>query len=290
MLKLFETKKYNAGSRPSEHHIGKTSFFRKHKGAIPSNVITLANTQASSAYLNYCRSKNLTLHPARMPIGLAEFFIKFLTKPGDLVLDPFAGSNTTGAASEALRRKWISITDLRQLALSYRKNSDERVRRATDGQRDAAVNRLETEIESDYLRDFLTTYEVPNHRLIKKVNDALKTVIVKKFQPTLKAKINKLVVSLYLVKDMSPNDPYVIIESTESETSVIVIINLAHPHWSQLTNAESIANFIRHCTYDGVSEWKAYFATGEIHPDTVKLIKDNLLRIPLRLEGAPVRQ
>jgi site-specific DNA-methyltransferase (cytosine-N4-specific) len=44
-----------------------------------------------------------------MPVGLAEFFIKFLTMPGDLVLDPFAGSNTTGAAAEALGRKWISI-------------------------------------------------------------------------------------------------------------------------------------------------------------------------------------
>jgi site-specific DNA-methyltransferase (cytosine-N4-specific) len=109
MLKLLKSKKYNAGARPSEHHIGKTSFFRQHKGAIPSNVITFTNTQASSPYLNYCRLRNLTLHPARMPIGLAEFFIKFLTKPGDLVLDPFAGSNTTGAAAEALCRKWIAI-------------------------------------------------------------------------------------------------------------------------------------------------------------------------------------
>lgn len=109
MLQLLKTKKYNAGTRPSEHHIGKESFLRKHKGAIPSNVITLSNTQASSPYLNYCRSKNLISHPARMPMGLAEFFIKFLTKPGDLVLDPFAGSNTTGAAAEALGRKWISI-------------------------------------------------------------------------------------------------------------------------------------------------------------------------------------
>jgi len=109
MLNLLKTKKYNAGVRPSEHHIGKTSFLRQHKGAIPSNVITLANTQANSVYLNYCRTKNLTPHPARMPTGLAEFFIKFLTKPGDLVLDPFAGSNTTGAAAEALGRKWISI-------------------------------------------------------------------------------------------------------------------------------------------------------------------------------------
>jgi DNA modification methylase len=109
MRNLFTTKKYNAGPRPSEHHIGRTSFFRKHKGAIPSNVITLANTLATSPYLSYCRKRKLTPHPARMPIGLAEFFIKFLTRPGDLVLDPFAGSNVTGAAAEALKRKWISI-------------------------------------------------------------------------------------------------------------------------------------------------------------------------------------
>ena len=89
---------------------------------------------------------------------------------------------------------------------------------------------------------------------------------------------------------MSPNDPYVIIESTKSETSVIVIINLAHPHWSQLTNSESITNFIRHCTYDGVSEWKAFFATGTIEPDTVKLIKDNLLRIPMSFQGTPSKK
>ena len=37
------------------------------------------------------------------------FFIKFLTDEDDLVLDPFAGSNTTGAAAERLRRRWISI-------------------------------------------------------------------------------------------------------------------------------------------------------------------------------------
>ena len=109
MKRLLLTKKYNAGKRPSEHNIGEKSFLKNNRGAIPSNVITLANTQASSAYLDYCRSKNLTLHPARMPIGLAEFFIKFLTEPGDLVLDPFAGSNTTGAAAESLKRKWIGF-------------------------------------------------------------------------------------------------------------------------------------------------------------------------------------
>ena len=44
-----------------------------------------------------------------MPIELAGFFINFLTDPGDLVLDPFAGTNTTGCAAERLGRYWLSI-------------------------------------------------------------------------------------------------------------------------------------------------------------------------------------
>lgn len=109
MQRLLKSQKYNPGKRPSEHNIGETSFLKNNSGAIPSNVITLSNTHPHTDYLNYCRTYNLMPHPARMPIGLPEFFIKFLTKPNDLVLDPFAGSNTTGAAAEQLGRRWLSI-------------------------------------------------------------------------------------------------------------------------------------------------------------------------------------
>lgn len=109
MRQLLDRQSYNAGQRPSEHTIGKESFLTDHGGAIPSNVISVANTQANTNYLKYCRDHHLTPHPARMPPDVAEFFVKFLTEPGDLILDPFAGSNTTGAAAECLGRKWIAI-------------------------------------------------------------------------------------------------------------------------------------------------------------------------------------
>lgn len=109
MLKLLRTQRYNAGMRPSGHRVGAKSFLTNNDGAIPSNVITLANTHSTTEYQKHCRSSNLTPHPARMPIGLPEFFIKFLTTPRELVLDPFAGSNTTGAAAEGLKRRWLSI-------------------------------------------------------------------------------------------------------------------------------------------------------------------------------------
>ena len=46
-----------------------------------------------------------TSHPAVMPEALAEFFIKLATDPGDLVVDPFAGSGTTLKVAERLGRK-----------------------------------------------------------------------------------------------------------------------------------------------------------------------------------------
>jgi site-specific DNA-methyltransferase (cytosine-N4-specific) len=120
MKRLLETGEYNHGPRPSEHNIGKESFARNNAGAIPPNVggadeapslgtlLKGTNTRSNDAYQRFCRDRDLPLHPARMPRELPEFFIKFLTEEGDLVFDPFGGSNTTGEVAEELKRRWIS--------------------------------------------------------------------------------------------------------------------------------------------------------------------------------------
>jgi hypothetical protein len=212
---------------------------------------------------------------------------------GELELEGFEVSHTKDeilfddGEQEILEAKLKQeLGGLRQLAQSYRKTSETTANRADDAQRTEALNQFEQELELDEIRDFLKTFEPPPNTLVKKANEKLKETIVSRFKPNLKAKLNKTIISVYMVNDMSVYDPYVIIEATKSEASVIVIINLAHPHWSQLTNNESILNFVRHCTYDGVAESKAYFMTGKIEPDTVKLIKDNLLRIPMTLRSA----
>ena len=48
-------------------------------------------------------------YPPRFAARLPEFVVKFLTKPGDLVVDIFAGSNTTGFVCENLGRKWLAF-------------------------------------------------------------------------------------------------------------------------------------------------------------------------------------
>lgn len=108
MRKLLKRGSYNAGERPSQHNIGETSFLTDHGGAIPANVLTISNTRSTDEYRRYCKDSGHKLHPARMPPELAEFFIRFLTNEGDIVYDPFGGSNTTGAVAEALSRQWFA--------------------------------------------------------------------------------------------------------------------------------------------------------------------------------------
>lgn len=52
-------------------------------------------------------SNTNTLHPTQKPIGLMERLILTYTQPGWLIVDPFAGSGTTGAAAQKTGRNWI---------------------------------------------------------------------------------------------------------------------------------------------------------------------------------------
>ena len=96
---------YKAKLRPSGHQIS-TKFDRDNGGAVPPNLLAVANTESNGRYQEYCREHGLPVHPARFPKELPEYFIRLLTNPGDMVLDPFAGSCITGAVAERLGRRW----------------------------------------------------------------------------------------------------------------------------------------------------------------------------------------
>jgi len=97
---------YVAKLRPSGHDISE-KFSKDNGGSVPPNLLAVANTESTSRYQEYCRDNNIPIHPARFPAQLPEYFIRFLTDPGDLVIDPFAGSCVTGAVAETLGRKWV---------------------------------------------------------------------------------------------------------------------------------------------------------------------------------------
>ena len=111
--------------RPSGHVI-RNSFDKVGEGAIPGNVVEDAmveefefpiadamlkfgNNAANDEYAKRSKELGLKMHPARFPSALPEFFVKLLTEEGDIAIDPFAGSNTTGVVAEGLKRRWIAI-------------------------------------------------------------------------------------------------------------------------------------------------------------------------------------
>lgn len=104
---------YTPKVRPSGHDIG-SSFSKDNGGAIPSNLLQIPNTESNGQYLSGCKTTGAKQHPARFPAKLPEFFIRFLTEPGDVVLDIFAGSNTTGYAAEGVERRWLAFEECRE--------------------------------------------------------------------------------------------------------------------------------------------------------------------------------
>lgn len=110
MKKLLDdpNKFYQPKLRPSGHDISK-GFGKNNGGAIPSNLLQIPNSESNGQYLSGCKAVAVKQHPARFPAKLPEFFIRFLTDPGDLVVDIFAGSNTTGQVAQAEGRQWLAF-------------------------------------------------------------------------------------------------------------------------------------------------------------------------------------
>jgi DNA modification methylase len=116
-------------TRPGGYKIKQSWAEIKGEGAIPANFLESAhendevvaenalvfgNNAANDPYTLKCKETGTTIHPARFPRQLPEFFIKLLTDETDIVLDPFAGSNTTGAVAESLDRRWIAFDEVEE--------------------------------------------------------------------------------------------------------------------------------------------------------------------------------
>lgn len=101
------------GRRGSGIDVGKR-VFAEGKSTFPSALIR-AGSGTSDKWRLRVKEEGLPPHPCPMPLAVPRFAISMLTRPGDLVVDPFFGSGSTGAAAEELGRRWVGLDHHRVL-------------------------------------------------------------------------------------------------------------------------------------------------------------------------------
>jgi hypothetical protein len=214
---------------------------------------------------------------------------------GELFLDDFTVSHTKdeiifeGEDEDELEFQLKEeILSLLTLANKPKKNRGDTslIDSDKDDEYNIALGSLEFELTSSQLADAFETFEIPDEEIITANNEVLISNVAVKSLPKIEVALGSLSVFVYLEDDISFNDPYLSIGVYSDINKLNILINKNHPHWNELNGSEAIMNFIRDCVYDGVSEWKAAKFLGHINPDTVKTIKDNLLRTSYRINNA----
>jgi hypothetical protein len=176
--------------------------------------------------------------------------------------------------------------DYKEFAKNRRKD-DEDQRGPSDVDVKAALDDLEKELSSPEMVDQINITVIPSKEAIEASNDKIIDSVVKTRSATLRGTIASTpsIEWEIFLENMSPNDPYVVSESTQTN-KIIVVVNRNHPYWStQLSGAESVRDYLRQCIYDAVAEWQARAKASTIDANTVKLLKDHLLRVPMQMES-----
>lgn len=211
---------------------------------------------------------------------------------GEIHLDPFTVSHTKddilwlGTQEEEIEKELLKhCGDYRDTAKEYRKGSEDE-RGPSEAETETAIDELKRELASPEIVDLVTLEPIPDEDVVNSAVARITQSVVESRDETVKASVGTLDVKIYVISDLSPNDPYVTVEAAQP-SQVIVIVNMTHPHFLQLKGSEGVLNYLRHCTYDAIAEWQARSKASRIDPNTIKLLKDKLLRVPFSISDEP---
>jgi hypothetical protein len=149
----------------------------------------------------------------------------------------------------------------------------------------AALGELQQELTSSELADLITLEQVPPPEVVQ---HALKPVLesVKKRAPAFD--VSRRFRGRWIPsRRRLPNDPYVAVDSTSNR--VVIAVNMRHPYIQELSGSEGVLNYLRHCMYHAIAEWQARRKTTSLDPDTIRILKDLLLRLPSKSMDAVMR-
>lgn len=209
---------------------------------------------------------------------------------GEIHLDAFDVSHTKdrilwlGDQEEQVEEQLVKhCGDYKDVAKKLRKGRiDERG--PSEIETKAAIDEIQRELQSPEMVDQITIETIPPEQVIIESNARVIELVKDAVTESMSAEIPGVVlIKLFVTHDISPYEPYVTSESTDPK-EITIVVNSAHPHWSQLKGAEGVLNYLRHCIYDAVAEWQAVRKSAPVKPATIKTLKDALLRLSLKIE------
>ena len=210
---------------------------------------------------------------------------------GEIHLDGFQVSHTKddiqwfGDQEDEVEKLLLeNSSELKEIAKTYRKGTDDG-RGPTITETTVAIDELKKELFSDEMIDKISFTVVPSEEVINTSVHLITQSVVNRSEPNLEGLIGGgITFKLFIDSEMSPNDPYLTTEISNS-ANVIIVVNAAHPHWGQIKGSEGVLNYLKHCVYDGVAEWMASSKASRLDPNTIKLLKDQLLRVSFDIEA-----
>lgn len=146
----------------------------------------------------------------------------------------------------------------------------------------SAVESVMKNVGSKPFQDILLNNTILPQDAIEQTNNETIERLLRIGSSTYEYSIDGITIRVILSDNSSPYDPYLIVRPLGGENRIDIVINKNHPYWMDLADNNSRFNFLMSCIYDGVAEWKAGFRLHRLDPDTIKTIKDSLLRLELK--------
>jgi hypothetical protein len=200
---------------------------------------------------------------------------------GEIHLDDFEISHTKNQILWQNDELDVVEDELKKLFQDYRSIAQNRRVKGDGGpssqEQTIAIDAIKHIVQDQDFVDLVTLGEVPAPELVDATFEPLREAVATR-QADQTFVLGQYRIKLFMDSERSPNDPYFLGDYV-SDDVISVCVNMQHPFWvEKVVNAQDMVIFVLNCIYDALAEWKCMKLTGEIRPDTVKVVKDGYMR------------
>ena len=140
------------------------------------------------------------------------------------------------------------------------------------------VNSLKKEFDSNEMKDAVANSILPPMDAILANNQTL----VSSLKP--EDQIGSIQVTSDLnvivsMKEVSEFEPYVTLAAAAEAGNIHVIVNGLHPYYLDIDSADAIDECVKQYVYDAIAEYRVSKLASRLNPDSVRRLKDSLLRV-----------